>query len=127
MEKFHNISDFFIATRNKLGWTQDKMARELMIDRAYLSQIENGKREPSLRLQNTLRQLASKANLTGIRYEPPGGDGATLRDEDGGDLDEAVAALEDLCRAWLVADPARRPVILTQIKIVAGSLSKWTK
>lgn len=112
------------------------MARELMIDRAYLSQIENGKREPSTRLQATLMELARNAKVIGpqqsipARYEEPasGNDNtSSLREEEVTTQEQIVNALEDLCIAYRSALPERRPVILTQIRIVAGSLGVLSK
>jgi len=34
--------------RKKRGWTQDKMADVLGLDRSYLAEIEEGKRNPGL-------------------------------------------------------------------------------
>jgi len=36
------------ATRKTKGWTQEQLAFEAGIKRAYLSEIESGKRNPSL-------------------------------------------------------------------------------
>lgn len=40
--------------RRKLGWTQVEMAEMLGVDRSYLSEIENGKKDPSLRVLKTI-------------------------------------------------------------------------
>jgi DNA-binding XRE family transcriptional regulator len=40
--------------RRKRGWTQVEMAELLGIDRSYLSEIENGKKDPSLRVMKTI-------------------------------------------------------------------------
>ncbi len=43
------------ALRIKRGWTQVEMADLLAMDRSYLSEIETGKKDPSLSM---LKQLA---------------------------------------------------------------------
>ncbi len=40
--------------RRKRGWTQVEMAEALGIDRSYLSEIETGKKDPSLTILKTL-------------------------------------------------------------------------
>jgi len=40
--------------RRKHGWTQVEMSEMLGIDRSYLSEIENGKKDPSLRVLKTI-------------------------------------------------------------------------
>ena len=40
--------------RRKLGWTQVEMAEMLGVDRSYLSEIETGKKDPSLRVLKTI-------------------------------------------------------------------------
>ncbi len=40
--------------RRERGWTQVEMAEMLGVDRSYLSEIENGKKDPSLRVLKTL-------------------------------------------------------------------------
>lgn len=42
------------ALRRKLGWTQVEMAEMLGVDRSYLSEIETGKKDPSLRVLKTI-------------------------------------------------------------------------
>jgi transcriptional regulator with XRE-family HTH domain len=42
------------ALRRKRSWTQIEMAEMLGIDRSYLFEIENGKKDPSLRVLKTL-------------------------------------------------------------------------
>lgn len=44
------------ALRLKRGWTQVEMADFLAMDRSYLSEIETGKKDPSL----TMLQLIAK-------------------------------------------------------------------
>ena len=43
------------ALRIERGWTQVEMADLLAMDRSYLSEVESGKRDPSLTM---LKQLA---------------------------------------------------------------------
>lgn len=38
------------ALRQRSGWTQVELAELLGIDRSYLSEIETGKKDPSLRI-----------------------------------------------------------------------------
>ncbi len=40
--------------RRKGGWTQVELAERLGVDRSYLSEIETGKKDPSLRVLKTL-------------------------------------------------------------------------
>lgn len=40
--------------RRQRRWTQVEMAEMLGVDRSYLSEIENGKKDPSLRVLKTL-------------------------------------------------------------------------
>jgi transcriptional regulator with XRE-family HTH domain len=40
--------------RRERGWKQVEMAEMLGIDRSYLSEIENGKKDPSLRVLKTI-------------------------------------------------------------------------
>lgn len=40
--------------RRKGGWTQVELADLLGIDRSYLSEIETGKKDPSLRVLKTI-------------------------------------------------------------------------
>jgi len=40
--------------RRKRRWTQVEMAEMLGVDRSYLSEIENGKKDPSLRVLKTI-------------------------------------------------------------------------
>ncbi|HWR14595.1 MAG TPA: helix-turn-helix transcriptional regulator [Terriglobales bacterium] len=42
------------ALRRDRGWTQVEMAELLGIDRSYLSEIETGKKDPSLRVLKTI-------------------------------------------------------------------------
>jgi transcriptional regulator with XRE-family HTH domain len=42
------------ALRRKNGWTQVELAEMLGIDRSYLSEIETGKKDPSLRVLKTI-------------------------------------------------------------------------
>lgn len=49
------------SLRRKHGWTQVEMAEALGIDRSYLSEIETGKKDPSL---TVLKTLADGLELT---------------------------------------------------------------
>ena len=49
------------SLRRDRGWTQVEMAEMLGVDRSYLSEIENGKKDPSLRV---LKTLADGFNLS---------------------------------------------------------------
>ena len=40
--------------RLERGWTQVEMAEMLGVDRSYLSEIETGKKDPSLRVLKTI-------------------------------------------------------------------------
>jgi transcriptional regulator with XRE-family HTH domain len=42
------------ALRKKHRWTQVELAEMLGIDRSYLSEIETGKKDPSLRVLKTI-------------------------------------------------------------------------
>ena len=42
------------ALRQARGWTQGEMADFLAMDRSYLSEIETGKKDPSLTMLKTL-------------------------------------------------------------------------
>jgi transcriptional regulator with XRE-family HTH domain len=42
------------ALRKKNDWTQVELAELLGIDRSYLSEIETGKKDPSLRVLKTI-------------------------------------------------------------------------
>lgn len=42
--------------RRQRGWTQVEMAEMLGVDRSYLSEIENGKKDPSLRVLKTIAE-----------------------------------------------------------------------
>lgn len=129
VEKFHSTSDRFVAARSELGWTQEKMARELLIDRSYLSQIENGRREPSLRLMQTLDSLIKE----GAKASSNHASSAYASNHDGEDLDEtrevneAVKALGSLCQTFATAPGNTRRVIITQIILAASGLKELTK
>lgn len=49
------------ALRKKNGWTQVELAELLGIDRSYLSEIETGKKDPSLTI---LKVIADGFHLT---------------------------------------------------------------
>jgi transcriptional regulator with XRE-family HTH domain len=49
------------ALRKKKGWTQVELSERLGIDRSYLSEIETGKKDPSLRI---LKAFADGFDLT---------------------------------------------------------------
>ena len=42
------------SLRRNRGWTQVEMAELLGVDRSYLSEIETGKKDPSLRVLKTI-------------------------------------------------------------------------
>ncbi len=42
--------------RNEKGWTQEQLVERTGLDRAYLSEVENGHRNPSL---GTIAKIAS--------------------------------------------------------------------
>ena len=44
------------SLRRQRGLTQVEMAEMLGVDRSYLSEIENGKKDPSLRVLKTLAE-----------------------------------------------------------------------
>lgn len=49
--------------RQERGWTQVELAELLGIDRSYLSEIETGKKDPSLRVLKTIAD-GFKMNLS---------------------------------------------------------------
>lgn len=49
------------SLRRERGWTQVEMAEMLGLDRSYLSEIETGKKDPSLRV---LKTIADGVGLT---------------------------------------------------------------
>lgn len=49
------------ALRLKRGWTQVEMSDFLAMDRSYLSEIETGKKDPSL---TTLQTIAAGLSIT---------------------------------------------------------------
>lgn len=51
--------------RQERGWTQVELAEMLGIDRSYLSEIETGKKDPSLRI---LKAIADGFDLTLSRF-----------------------------------------------------------
>ncbi len=70
-----SIAELFKRVRAKSGLSQEKMALKLMIERTYLSGIENGKKLPSERLINAINLVAKslpdvyKVDEDGERYE----------------------------------------------------------
>jgi transcriptional regulator with XRE-family HTH domain len=57
------------ALRKNRGWTQVELADLLGIDRSYLSEIENGKKDPSLTILKTFSDgfgLSLSALLRGL-------------------------------------------------------------
>ena len=57
------------ALRRKHSWTQVELAEMLGIDRGYLSEIETGKKDPSLRVLKTIAdgfQLSLSQLLKGL-------------------------------------------------------------
>ena len=55
------FGDRIRALRLKRGWTQVKMADFLAMDRSYLSEIETGKKDPSLTM---LKSIAEGLSMT---------------------------------------------------------------
>jgi transcriptional regulator with XRE-family HTH domain len=48
------LGDRVRTLRRERRWTQVEMAEMLGVDRSYLSEIENGKKDPSLRVLKTI-------------------------------------------------------------------------
>jgi len=105
------------------------MARELLIDRSYLSQIENGRREPSLRLMQTLESLSKADGKSTSNHSSNGS--STIHDGEDMDetreINEAVRALGSLCRTFETAPGNQRRIIITQIILSASGLKELTK
>jgi transcriptional regulator with XRE-family HTH domain len=55
------FGDRIRALRLKRGWTQVEMADFLAMDRSYLSEIETGKKDPSLTM---LKSIAEGLSMT---------------------------------------------------------------
>ena len=108
----------FTEARKILGWPQDKMAQELGIDRSYLSQLENGHRVPSLRLQKTLQSLLDPAPRPVEVIPDP------IPDDE---ISEGIRALSGLCSSYLAASKDARRVVLTQIHLTAAGLRSLTR
>jgi transcriptional regulator with XRE-family HTH domain len=53
------------ALRRERGWKQVELAELLGLDRSYLSEIETGKKDPSLRV---LKTIADGFNLSLSRF-----------------------------------------------------------
>ncbi len=49
------------AARQKLGWSQEQLAFEAGIKRSYLSEVEGGKRNPTL---DVVERIANGLNLS---------------------------------------------------------------
>lgn len=49
------------ALRHRLGWTQERMARELGVSFATVNRWENGKATPSSLAEQALHRLARRA------------------------------------------------------------------
>lgn len=61
------------AARKQQGWTQEQLAFEAGVKRAYLSEVENGQRNVSLDVVEKLAQaLGIKADA--LMAEPPSSD-----------------------------------------------------
>lgn len=60
------------ALRDSLGWTQEKLAEHLGLDRSSVSRLENGQavKGPTLRLLQALTEEASERSST-IRNTTP--------------------------------------------------------
>lgn len=50
------FGDRIRALRQERGWTQVEMADFLAMDRSYLSEIENGKKDPSLTMLKVIAE-----------------------------------------------------------------------
>jgi transcriptional regulator with XRE-family HTH domain len=50
------LGDRVRALRQERGWTQVEMADFLAMDRSYLSEIENGKKDPSLSMLKVIAE-----------------------------------------------------------------------
>lgn len=50
------LGDRVRALRQERGWTQVEMADFLGMDRSYLSEIENGKKDPSLSMLKVMAE-----------------------------------------------------------------------
>ena len=131
-----------MEVRNSLGWTQEKMAREMLIDRAYLSQIENGRREPSERLIQSMEKLC-KTEIPEEEHKPasapervPMNFTAMLKEEkresikeepDDDEVSESVRALQHLCGQYFTVPASQRRTILRQITLASSGLRSLTK
>lgn len=61
-EKFFiTLSEVICQERKKKGWTQQELALRAGLDRSYVSDIERGKRNPTI---NVLLQLSEAFNLS---------------------------------------------------------------
>lgn len=61
------------AARKQQGWTQEQLAFEAGVKRAYLSEVENGQRNVSLDVVEKLAQaLGIKADV--LMADPPSAD-----------------------------------------------------
>lgn len=56
-----NLSRHLRELRLKLGWSQEELAERMGSDRTYISDMERGMRNPSLK---TLARLASTLDVT---------------------------------------------------------------
>lgn len=72
MLKNNKGADLLKQIRKKLGVTQTELAALLDMDRSYLSQIENGKREPSLKLLRTFERYWESVEKTSFSDEKTG-------------------------------------------------------
>lgn len=53
--------DSIKKNRERLGWTQTKLAQESGVSQTYISEIEAGKSQPTIKV---LRKLASAMNIS---------------------------------------------------------------
>lgn len=55
------------ACRLRIGWTQEQMAKKMMLDQAVISRIENDRQEPSLTIVTKWAKL-TKSNEVLVAY-----------------------------------------------------------
>ncbi len=70
--KNNRAAELVRRIRKKLGVTQTELAALLDMDRSYLSLIENGKREPSLKLLRTFQRYWESVEKSSISVEKTG-------------------------------------------------------
>lgn len=59
-DPIYKFSQILRQLRSENGWTQEDLADELGVDRAYISQLERGVKNPSLK---TMAKLAKVFNV----------------------------------------------------------------